>query len=141
MNAKKLLAMILVTGMAATGIPLSGTGMNVQAAANDSSVFKGEEWFDQNDVFQVNREDAHASFVGFDNADSVKNPSLRKQHESSPFYQSLNGTWKFEWVKSPHERNTEFYKNDYDVSGWQDIKVPSNWQTENYDAPPCARDD
>lgn len=135
MNAKKLLAMILVTGMAATGIPLSGTGMNVQAAANDSSVFKGEEWFDQNDVFQVNREDAHASFVGFDNADSVKNPSLRKQHESSPFYQSLNGTWKFEWVKSPHERNTEFYKNDYDVSGWQDIKVPSNWQTENYDAP------
>ena len=135
MRAKKLLAITLALGMATTGIPLSGTGMSVQAAANDSSVFKGEEWFDQNDVFQVNREDAHASFVGFDNADSARNPQLRKQHDSSPFYQSLNGTWKFDWVKSPHERNTEFYKNDYDVSGWQDIKVPANWQTENYDSP------
>ena len=64
-----------------------------------------------------------------------KNPELRKKHETSPYYQSLNGTWKFEWVKSPHERNMEFYKDSYDTSSWQNIKVPANWQTENYDSP------
>lgn len=133
MGAKKMLAAALAFSVAATGIPLPG-GV-VQAAGNDSSVFKGEEWFDQNGVFQVNREDAHASFVGFDNANSVKDPSLRKKHDTSPYYQSLNGTWKFEWVKSPHERNTEFYKDGYNTSGWDDIKVPANWQTEGYDSP------
>ena len=84
MGAKKMLAAALAFSVAATSIPLPG-GV-VQAAGNDSSVFKGEEWFHQNGVFQVNREDAHASFIGFDNADSVKNPSLRKKHDTSPFY-------------------------------------------------------
>ena len=135
MGAKKLLAVTLVFSIAATGIPLSGIGVDVQAANNNSAIFKGEEWFDQNDVFQVNREDAHASFIGFDNINSAKNPELRKKHETSPYYQSLNGTWKFEWVKSPHERNMEFYKDSYDTSSWQNIKVPANWQTENYDSP------
>ena len=111
MRVKKLLAMTVAFCMAATGIPLSGIGVDVQAASNDGAVFKGEEWFDQNDVFQVNREDAHTSFVGFDNAESAKSPELRKKHEASPYYQSLNGTWKFEWVESPHERNTEFFKD------------------------------
>ncbi|MCI9079462.1 MAG: DUF4981 domain-containing protein [Lachnospiraceae bacterium] len=133
MRAKKALAAALAFSVAATGIPLPSN--IVQAAGNDSSVFKGEEWFDQNDVFQVNREDAHASFIGFDNADSVKDPALRKKHETSPYYQSLNGTWKFQWVQSPHERNMEFYKNGYDTSKWDDIKVPANWQTEGYDSP------
>ncbi len=135
MRRKKLLALALAFGITATGIPLSGPIANVQAAEYDSSVFKGEEWFDQNGVFEVNREDAHASFVGFDNLESVKNPVLRKNHSASPFYESLNGSWKFEWVETPHKRNTEFYKNDYDVSGWDNIQVPSNWQTKNYDAP------
>ena len=71
MGAKKLLAVTLVFSIAATGIPLSGIGVDVQAANNNSAIFKGEEWFDQNDVFQVNREDAHASFIGFDNINSA----------------------------------------------------------------------
>lgn len=135
MRVKKLLAMAVAFCVAATGIPLSGIGVDVQAASNDGAVFKGEEWFDQNDVFQVNRVDAHTSFVGFDNAESAKNPELRKKHEASPYYQSLNGTWKFEWVESPHERNTEFFKDGYNVSSWKDIKVPANWQTEGYGSP------
>ena len=135
MKRKRFLAMMLAFGVTVTGFPVTGALVHVQAQTKDSSVFKGEEWFDQNDVFQLNREDAHTSFVGFDNADSVKNPALRKKHDTSPFYQSLNGTWKFQWVSSPFERNTEFYKDTYDVSGWDDIKVPSNWQTQGYDAP------
>ncbi len=135
MRCKKLIAITMAIGLTATSVPLSSAGITAKAAAKDSSVFKGEEWFDQNDVFQVNREDAHASFVGFDSVESSKTPALRKKKEASPYYQSLNGSWKFEWVESPFERNTEFFKNDYDVSGWKEIQVPSNWQTQGYDSP------
>ncbi len=135
MKAKQLLAAVLAFGVTATGIPMSASTVNVQARTGDSDVFKGEEWFDQNGKFRTNREDAHASFVGFDNAMSVKDPAVRKNHEASPYYQNLNGDWKFEWVASPFERNTEFYNDTYDVSGWDTIKVPSNWQTEGYDSP------
>lgn len=58
-----------------------------------------------------------------------------RDKEKSPAYQLLNGEWKFELADNPEGRNTEFYKNDYDVSGWADIKVPANWQTEGYDHP------
>ena len=44
MGAKKLLAVTLVFSIAATGIPLSGIGVDVQAANNNSAIFKGEEW-------------------------------------------------------------------------------------------------
>lgn len=135
MKAKQLLAAVLAFGVTATGIPMSASTVNVQARTGDSDVFKGEEWFDQNGKFRTNREDAHASFVGFDNAMSVKDPAVRKNHEASPYYQNLNGDWKFEWAASPFERNTEFYNDTYDVSGWDTIKVPSNWQTEGYDSP------
>lgn len=135
MKGKRLLSVALAVGITATGMPAVGARTPVQAQAKDSSVFKGEEWFDQNDVFQVNREDAHASFVGFDNPESVKDPTLRKNQEASAYYQSLNGTWKFELADSPFERNTEFYQDTYDVVSWDNIKVPSNWQTLGYDAP------
>ena len=135
MKKKQLTAAALALGMVMTGIPLSGNGLNVKAQDANIEQFKGEEWFDQNGTFQKNREDAHASFVGFDNIESVKNPTARKNHASSPYYQSLNGTWKFQLVKSPSERNTEFFENDYDVSGWDDMQVPNNWQTQGYDSP------
>lgn len=51
----------------------------------------------------------------------------------SPFVQSLNGLWRFSIVKTPAERPLDFYKNNYDVSSWEQIKVPANWQTEGKD--------
>lgn len=138
MNRKRRwIAMALAVSVTATGIPVSGIAADGQAgdAIDYIDQFKGEEWFDQNDVFEVNRADAHTSFIGFDNIESVKNYVLRKDKEASPYYQSLNGMWKFQLVDSPVDRNTEFYKEGYDVSGWDEIKVPSNWQTEGYDSP------
>lgn len=45
----------------------------------------------------------------------------------SEYYQSLNGNWKFNWVKQPSERPVDFYKESYNVAGWKEIPVPSNW--------------
>ncbi|MFG0289455.1 MAG: glycoside hydrolase family 2 TIM barrel-domain containing protein, partial [Rhodopirellula sp. JB044] len=48
---------------------------------------------------------------------------------------SLNGDWKFNWSKDPSERPQDFFQNDFDVSGWDDIPVPSNWQLQGYGVP------
>ena len=48
---------------------------------------------------------------------------------------SLDGQWLFHWSRNPEERPADFYKEDYDVSGWGTIAVPGNWQTQGYGTP------
>lgn len=91
----------------------------------------GVEWDNNPTVFEVNREPAHASFIPFN---SIDNAYVRDKTQS-PYYQTLNGKWAFSLSENPSTRNKEFYKEDYDVSKWDKITVPSNWQTEGYDYP------
>ncbi|MCR5645838.1 MAG: DUF4981 domain-containing protein [Bacteroidales bacterium] len=49
--------------------------------------------------------------------------------------QCLNGDWKFYWVDSPSKAPEDFYKTDYDVSNWNTIKVPANWELNGYGTP------
>ncbi len=148
-NQKKAIALALVCSMS---LPLFGCAQKEDNTANlsagndgsgqvvtdipmpadpNGSVFEGEEWYDQRSIFQVNREEAHTSFFSFAN---IKDALVRNK-EKSPYHQSLNGMWKFELVESPHQRNEEFFKEGYDASGWDEIEVPSNWQTKGYDSP------
>ena len=48
---------------------------------------------------------------------------------------SLDGRWKFHWAKDPDARPAEFYREDFDVSGWDDITVPGNWQLQGFGKP------
>ncbi len=48
---------------------------------------------------------------------------------------SLDGKWFFHWAKDPESRPADFYRNDFDVSGWDRIDVPGNWQTQGYGMP------
>jgi beta-galactosidase len=61
--------------------------------------------------------------------------SLKRDFSASKYYQSLNGDWKFHWVKKPADRPLDFYKVDFDVSNWDEIPVPSNWQLHGYGIP------
>lgn len=47
--------------------------------------------------------------------------------ENSEYYLSLDGTWSFNWVANPWERPADFFKADYDVSAWDKVQVPMNW--------------
>jgi beta-galactosidase len=80
-------------------------------------------------VFGVNKEAPHATLTPYPNEASAK------QRGNSPFVQSLNGNWKFHWVKTPAERPVDFYKQSYDVSSWKEIPVPSNWEMQGYGTP------
>ena len=97
------------------------------------------EWEDPR-VFGVNREPAHATFVPYPDEAAAQRGALAfapgaTRVEGSPFVRSLNGMWKFHWVKEPSARPADFYKPDYDVSAWKEIRVPSNWEMEGYGTP------
>ena len=77
------------------------------------------------------KESAHCTLMVFPDVDSA----LIGNCEESPFYISLNGRWKFHWVARPAERPVDFYRADYDDSGWNEMPVPSNWQMHGYGVP------
>lgn len=79
----------------------------------------------------INKEADHATLMPYV---SLKEALVANRHASS-FARSLNGMWKFNWVDWPQKRPVNFYKADYDVSGWKEIKVPSCWQVEGYGTP------
>lgn len=55
--------------------------------------------------------------------------------EGAEWSKCLNGDWKFFWVDQPSKVPVDFYKTDYDVSGWNTIKVPANWELNGYGTP------
>jgi len=79
------------------------------------------EWLANPEIFEVNREKAHS-----DHAYYTKNGDLR---------QSLNGTWKFNYCEHPDNRPADFYKSDFDVTSFGEIKVPGHIQLQGYDKP------
>jgi beta-galactosidase len=87
-------------------------------------------------VIGINKEPAHLSFIHYPDlqsalADSgLPERSLGEVH--TPYYKSLDGQWKFKWSKNPAERPMDFFKVDFDISDWADIKVPASWQTEGF---------
>ena len=89
------------------------------------------EW-ENPEIFEINREYPHAAFYRYPTEAAALNKS---DYTESPFYQSLNGTWKFNWVVRPAERPRFFYRPDYDVSNWEDIAVPANWELEGFGTP------
>jgi len=82
-------------------------------------------------VNQIGREEPHASLISFPDEASA----LESIKSESPAVMSLDGMWKFNWVKSPDQRPAWFFKNDYDTRDWKEIDVPSNWQMRGYDVP------
>lgn len=82
----------------------------------------GWEWQSPDSV-AVNKLQPHAWFFSFRNIDEAR----KVLPENSSYWKSLNGMWKFHWAPNPDERPKDFFRTDYDVSKWDDIKVPMNW--------------
>ena len=82
----------------------------------------GWEWQSPDSV-AVNKQQPHAWFFSFRNIDEAR----KVLPENSSYWKSLDGMWKFHWTPNPDERPKDFFRTDYDVSKWDDIKVPMNW--------------
>jgi beta-galactosidase len=102
----------------------------IAAAAGQQSVAPVPEW-ENPKIFSVNAEAPHATFIPYaDDASALKNDT-----SLSPYYRSLNGTWKLKWVTKPDDAPADFFKPGYDTSGWNDIPVPANLEFQGYGIP------
>ncbi|MEQ8551470.1 MAG: glycoside hydrolase family 2 TIM barrel-domain containing protein [Cyclobacteriaceae bacterium] len=90
-----------------------------------------KEW-ENPEIVEINREKPHATFHRYSDKDQAVQ---ERSFKELPAYLMLNGTWKFNYVKKPNDRPQYFYREDYDVSGWADIPVPSNWELEGFGIP------
>ncbi|MFX1597326.1 MAG: glycoside hydrolase family 2 TIM barrel-domain containing protein, partial [Promethearchaeota archaeon] len=88
------------------------------------------DW-ENSEMIGQNKEPSHNTLIPYQDIESA----LTGKFESSQYYKSLNGNWKFNWVEKPSERPKNFYKKDFDVSNWKEIPVPSNWQLHGYGIP------
>ena len=75
------------------------------------------------DVLGINKLPYHAT---------LQLPSREKECQEIV---SLDGQWLFHWSRNPEERPKDFWREDYDVSQWDRITVPGNWQTQGYGTP------
>lgn len=89
-----------------------------------------KDWQDRRTIGR-NKEPAHATLMPFPDAASAR----RGQRETSPFFYSLNGTWRFHYAPNPASAPGGFYTWDFDASTWDEIEVPGNWQLQGYDRP------
>lgn len=83
------------------------------------------------EVFAINKEKPRATFLSYPDAKLA----AQDDYSASPYFMSLDGTWKFHWVAKPSEAPADFYKENYDVSKWTDMPVPGNWEFNGFGIP------
>ncbi len=84
-------------------------------------------WKDLN-VTSLKKEAPRTTFMSYDNAVNA----ATFQYEKSPYYYLLNGTWKFYFVDAYAKLPENITDPNVDVSGWSDIRVPGNWETQGF---------
>jgi beta-galactosidase len=73
----------------------------------------------------------HANYFAFEN----KALAEKSCPKASDNYMTLNGKWKFYWVRNADQRPLNFYKPDYEDAGWNLLDVPAIWEMNGYGDP------
>jgi beta-galactosidase len=89
-----------------------------------------EEW-DDPAVLHINTLPAHPTMMVYPTAEAA----TRGSRESSPWFRSLNGVWKFQYSPSPAARPAGFERTTFDDTAWSDIRVPGNWELQGFGTP------
>ncbi len=107
------------------GVFFTSTSLSSQ---NKHPIKDYKHYIENEKVISENKLETHVSFTSYTSeADALQN--------TPEFNKSLDGTWKFNWVRNPEDRPTTFMNPKEDVSTWDDIKVPSNWEVEGFGVP------
>lgn len=80
------------------------------------------------DVNQQNRAPRRATFFAFENQDKAQAFEKKK----STNYLSMEGTWKFNFVKDYNKRPVNFFAANFDDSQWKDFPVPGLFELNGY---------
>lgn len=90
-----------------------------------------EKYWEDTLKLHINCEKPHAYFIPYENEYKAQ----KGIRGTSKFLQSLTGSWKFKYHDSVNNVEDGFYNSDYNVSSWDELVVPSNWQMHGYDKP------
>lgn len=82
-------------------------------------------------VFGINKEAPHAQLFPYEN----EQLAWQGKMEQSKRFLSLNGLWKFHWVRDPADKPEGFEQVKYDDREWVDFPVPGNWEVHGYGYP------
>jgi beta-galactosidase len=77
------------------------------------------------ELTEINRLPAHSCLVPYADRDAA----VAGRRDSSPWYRSLNGEWKFRLFPGPAQVDASALAPDADDSSWRDIPVPCSWTT------------
>lgn len=101
------------------------TGLAVVNAQDNAPDWENPE------IFAVNQEKTRATAIPYADAQSA----IADEYHKSPFFQSLNGDWKFHWVPKVGEVPTDFYREDFNDHEWGTMPVPGNWEFNGFGIP------
>ncbi|WP_391209593.1 beta-galactosidase subunit alpha [Psychrobacillus sp. L4] len=79
-------------------------------------------------ITDINRMQARSTFYSYPSKESA----LLNEPTYTHNLKSLNGSWKFLFLEAPEYSPEDFVLANFDVSNWDNISVPSNWQIEGY---------
>ncbi|MBT6982647.1 MAG: glycoside hydrolase family 2, partial [Candidatus Marinimicrobia bacterium] len=82
-------------------------------------------------IVEINKLPPRATIFNFES----KNLAINDNPEHTQYYQSLNGIWKFNWVRNPDDRPLDFFEPNFNDSSWDDFHVPANWEINGYGVP------
>ena len=89
-----------------------------------------QEWRNP-EINAVNRAPMHTNYFAYESAETAG----KGLKENSANFLSLNGTWKFNWVKDADMRPTDFWQTTFNDKGWDDFQVPAVWELNGYGNP------
>jgi len=78
-----------------------------------------------------NKEPGHVPLAAY----TDERAALAGDGYASPNLKSLSGDWKFNWAPNPASAPEGFFRPDFDVTSWDTIAVPGNWQLQGYGKP------
>ena len=100
-------------------------------ASNVTAKSQNETRWHNVDINQQNREPRRAAFFAFENLNKAQ--GFDKKQSSN--YLSMEGTWKFNFVKDHNKRPMNFFKANFDDSSWKDFPVPGLFELNGYGDP------
>jgi len=131
MNKNKVTIAILTGLLALSGCNDNQDNTKAESKPADKAASEQAVYWQDLSVFKVNKEDPRATFIAYDDATKVNSDD----YASSPYYKLLNGDWKFNWSPNPSSVPDDFFNPKFDVTKWDNLPVPSNWQMHGYDYP------
>ncbi|MEM7374344.1 MAG: glycoside hydrolase family 2 TIM barrel-domain containing protein [Bacteroidota bacterium] len=90
-----------------------------------------QNYHQNHEVFAIDKEDPRADFFAYESSFL----STQQARDKSNRFLSLNGLWKFHWVRQPQDRPRDFFSPSFDDQQWEEFPVPANWEVHGFDYP------